>query len=227
MLSILKDHSILYVEDEPEIQENIREYLESYFKIVYLASEGKEALRLYEKHIPNVLLLDINIPFIDGISIAKKIRQTDKNVKIVMLTGITDTDKLLQATELKLTKYLVKPISPKKFKETLKLLAIELTDNPTEFIHIDKSTIWNKSTKTLTVKGEPLNLLEKELKLMELFILKKGKNVSYEEIMINVWEDSFERDISIDSVKNQVSNLRKKLSKGSIINVYGQGYKLL
>jgi len=227
MLSILNNYSILYVEDEPEIQANITEYLESYFQKVYLASNGKEALKLYYELLPDVLLLDINIPHIDGVNVAKEVRQQDKEIKIIMLTGVTETHKLLEATELKLTKYLVKPISPRQFKETMKLLATELLENPVNFLKIAKGWIWDRDSQTLTVKGEARSFTEKELKLLKLFIEKKSQNISYEEIMVAVWEDSFEREISIESVKNQVSHLRKKLPKDSIVNIYGQGYKFL
>ena len=227
MISILKNHSILYVEDEPEIQANIKEYLEGYFQKVYLASNGKDALNIYRQCSPDVLLLDINIPNIDGISLAKEIRKTDKNIKIIMLTGVTETERLLEATELKLTKYLVKPISPKKFKETMIALASELTDNPIDFIHLSNDCTWNIQRKCLTQKGELIILSEKEQKLLELFIKEKGKNISYEDIMVAVWEESFEKDISIESVKNQVSYLRKKLPRGVIVNIYGQGYRLI
>ena len=226
MLSILKNYSILYVEDEPEIQANIEEYLTSYFQKVYLASDGKNALEIYNAYHIDVLLLDINIPHTDCLNLAKQIREKNNSIKIIMLTGITETQKLLEATELKLTKYLVKPISPKLFKETMKLLAIELTQNPIEFVHIGKDCIWNKSEKVLTISEEPVTLLEKELKLLELFIAKKSQAICFEEIMIALWEDSFEREISIESVKNQVSHLRKKLPKGVIVNIYGQGYTL-
>ena len=62
MLKILKKHSILYVEDEPEIQKNIAEYLKNHFGTVYLASTGNEALLAYTKNQPDVILLDINLP---------------------------------------------------------------------------------------------------------------------------------------------------------------------
>jgi len=227
MLSVLKKYSILYVEDEPEIQANIAEYLEDYFQIVYLASDGKEALELYQRYCPHALLLDINVPYIDGLSLAKEIRQKDKNVKMIMLTGVTDVERLVEATELKLTKYLVKPISPKKFKECMILLANELIETSSSFIHLSEDAIWNSECHTLTIKGENIFLVDKELKLLQLFIEKRGSNVSYEDIMVALWEDSFEREISIDSVKNQVSHLRKKLPKALISNVYGQGYRLL
>jgi len=77
MLSILKRHTILYVEDEPEIQANISEYLSNYFGTIHLASDGKEALAQYYKNRPDVLLLDINLPNTDGLSVAQEIRESD------------------------------------------------------------------------------------------------------------------------------------------------------
>jgi len=227
MLTVLKKYSILYVEDEPEIQANIAEYLDGYFQTIHLASDGEEALKLYNIYYPDALLLDINIPKMNGISLAKEIRKNNKSIKIIMLTGVTDIEKLLDATELKLTKYLVKPISPKKFKESMILLANELIETSPSFIHLSEDAIWNNECNKLTIKGKNISLVDKELKLLELFIKKRGSTISYEDIMVALWEDSFEREISIDSVKNQVSHLRKKLPKALITNVYGQGYRLL
>ncbi len=226
MLTILKKHSILYVEDELEIQANIAEYLGNYFEHVYLAADGKEALDQYNSHHPDVLLLDINLPGIDGLSVAKEIRKKDRAVKIIMLTAFTEREKLLKATELKLTKYLIKPVPPKVFKETLETLSYELMNNPSRFIHLKDAYIWDRDTEYLSSQGKLINLTEKEHRLCKLFINNKGKAISYEKIMSVVWEDGFDRDISIDSVKNQVSQLRKKLPCDSISSVYGEGYSL-
>jgi len=226
MHHILKNHSILYVEDEPEIQSNIAEYLGSYFADVYLASNGDEALDQYYKHYPDVLLLDINLPRLDGLSVAKKVREKDHSAKIIMLTAFTEKEKLLKATELKLTKYLIKPVSPKEFKETLELLAKELINNPTRYLNLSNCYIWDREQEQLTLNDSPVSLTEKEHRLLKLFITNKSKTISYEKIMVEVWEDAFEREISIDSVKNQVSQLRKKLPEGCIVSVYGEGYVL-
>jgi len=226
MLGILKNHSILYVEDEPEIQKNIREYLESYFDTVHVASDGKEALSLYNNHHPDVLLLDINLPFLSGLEVAKQVRAKDQAVKIVMLTAHTETEKLLTATELKLTKYLIKPIAPKLFKETMELLASELRLNPSRFINLASNCIWNKTQEVLRIDDVPVSLTEKEHRLLKLLLEKKGTAVSNEEIMLAVWEDAFNNEISGDSVKNQISHLRKKLPNVSINTIYGKGYIL-
>lgn len=226
MLSILKNHSILYVEDEPQIRANITEYLESYFATVYVASDGKEGLEFYKSHHPDVLLLDINLPFLSGLNLAQKVRAMDQTVKIVMLTAHTEKEKLLVATELKLTKYLIKPIAPKLFKETMELLAKELRQNPTRFINLSENCVWNKIQEVLLIDDVVVSLLEKEHRLLKLLIENKGSNVSCEDIMVAVWDDAFEKDISHESVKNLVSHLRKKLPHGCIDTVYGKGYML-
>ena len=226
MTKILKNYSILYVEDEPIIQQNICEYLESYFNKVYVASDGKKALDLYHAHSPDVMLLDINLPYVSGLEVAKQIRQEDASIKIIMLTAYTDTDKLLVATELKLTKYLVKPIEPKLFKETMLHLSKELLVNPIDFVHVASNCVWSKKEEVLYLHKVPVNLSEKEYRLFKLLLEYKGTTVGYSDIMLAVWEDTFDKEISLDSIKNQVLHLRKKLPKNCINTVYGQGYML-
>lgn len=226
MLSVLKKHTLLYVEDNKDIQKDISEYLESFFAIVYVASDGKEALNLYKTYNPDVLLLDIDLPFIDGLTLAQKIRKNNSSIKIIMLTGYCDSSQLLIATELHLTKYLIKPVAPKCFTETLEKLSKELLETSSLFISLAKESIWDKEQEKLLVKEKNVPLSLKEHHLLKLFVEHKGKNVSYTDIMLSLWVDSFEREISIDSVKNQVSHLRKKLPKGCIDSVYGQGYIL-
>jgi DNA-binding response OmpR family regulator len=226
MLSTLKIHSILYVEDELDIQANIAEYLRSYFGSVYVASQGEEALSLYHSFHPDVLLLDINLPLLDGLSVAKEIRKNNKSIKIIMLTAFTETEKLLRATELKLTKYLVKPIAPKVFKNTLRLLGEELLDEPTHLCYLSDTCIWDKKHEKLSINNIPVLLLEKEHRLLKLLIAQQGETVTYEEIMVELWEDAYDRAVSMASVKNKVSNLRKKLPDNTIDTVYSKGYIL-
>ena len=226
MLELLKESTILYVEDEPEIQANIVEYLKEFFGTVYTAADGAQALELYERYHPDVLLLDITLPHVDGLTIAKKIREDDQHVKIVMLTAHTEQEKLLKATELKLTKYLIKPVSPREFKDTMQLLADALLKNPSRFVNLTKGCLWDSQDEKLSVHGQHIDLSEKSHLLLKLFIINKGQVVTYEDIMVTLWEDAFDQEISIGSVKNQVSLLRKKLPQDCICSVYGIGYRL-
>ena len=80
--------------------------------------------------------------------------------------------------------------------------------------------------ENLLNNGVKIELLEKEKRLLKLLLSKKGDTVFYEDIINELWDDSFFKEVSLNSVKNQVSLLRKKLSKNIIISVYSQGYKL-
>lgn len=226
MLSILKKFSILYVEDEPKIQLSIAEYLGNYFDKIYLASSGKDALELFTMYQPDVLLLDIGLPDIDGLVVAEEVRKINTTSRIIMLTAYTEKEKLLKATELKLTKYLVKPVSPKTFKETLISLAKELAENPSQFLRLGESLVWNQDNSTLHNDKGLVRLPEKQHRLLKLFVERKGRAVTYEKIILTVWDNTYEKDISLDSVKNQVSQLRKYLPTNCIVSVYGEGYML-
>ena len=226
MHTILNNHSILYVEDEPEIQANVTRYLGNYFNDIYLASDGQEAITQYHKHQPDVLLLDINLPYLDGLSVAQEVRKNDQKIKIIMLTAFTEKEKLLKATELKLTKYLIKPVAPKDFQQTLDRLADELMNNPSSVIKLGDNISWNIEKEQLNDNGELVILTEKQLRLIKLFIDNKGQPVMHESIITTLWDDALNREISIDSVKSQVSQLRKKAPSLQIINIYGGGYIL-
>lgn len=226
MKSLLKNHTILYVEDELSIQKNMREYLEGYFKEVYVASDGVEGLEMYHKSRPEALLLDINLPRMDGLSLAQTIRQKDKNVSIIMLTAFTDQEKLLQATELKLLKYLVKPIDLLEFQKTLDLLAKELTQTMQICLPLSGSYLWDKVNQKLIYNEEVVTLTSKEQRVLSLLAKNINKSISFEDIMAEAWTDEFDREISRNCVKNVISELRKKLPEGCIKSVYGKGYML-
>jgi len=223
---LLKNYTILYVEDEPNIQKNMAEYLEGYFKIVYLASDGKEGLDQYQTHRPDVLMLDIDLPLMDGLTLAKTIRQSDKNVSILMLTAFTDQEKLLAATELKLLKYLIKPIDLIDFQNTLDLLARELAETASDILSLGEAYTWDTIEHKLLHNGKVLMLTTKEQQLMKLLTNSQHKSISFEDIMAYVWADEFDREVSVNCVKNIVSDLRKKLPKDAIKSVYGTGYML-
>jgi DNA-binding response OmpR family regulator len=223
---LLKAYTILYIEDELSIQKNMAEYLQEYFKKIYVASNGKEGLDKYHKYSPDVLLLDINLPQMDGLTLAKTIRKLDKKISIIMLTAFTDQEKLLKATELKLLKYLVKPIDLLTFQKTLDLLAEELSLTSSNILNLGQGYIWEKDTQMLRYHGALVPLTAKEHILLTLFTMHKNQSISFEEIMAHVWADEFDREISINCVKNIVSGLRKKLPSNTIKSVYGKGYML-
>ena len=226
MRQLLNTFTILYTEDEQEVQRNIAEYLQSYFKEVYVASDGNEAMQLYKEHSPDVMLLDINIPYKDGLSVAKEIRSIDKEVRILMLTAHTDEKLLLDAIGINLTKYLVKPINPSDFKKALNCVAEELLSHASVSVKFAKDFVWYKEVRKLFYQDKEVELKLKEANLLELLLLRRGHCVSNEEIIAIVWSEYYEEEISQNSIKSLVNNLRKKLPDEAIENIYAKGYCL-
>lgn len=220
--------TLLYAEDEVETRKNYANYLKRYFKEIFVVENGQEALDCYEKNSPNILLLDINMPLINGLELAKKIRLKDKKTRIIILTAHLEQDKLLFAAELNLTKYLPKPISRLKLKEALKEAASQYKelDFANSTISLSEDFIWNNNTKKLSRNKEDIKLTKHEILLLELLTSKKNSIFSNDEISLYLWNDVSDLEYSATKLKDIIKRLRKKLPKDTISNIYGAGYKL-
>jgi DNA-binding response OmpR family regulator len=219
----LKQFNILYAEDELGLQKSMVDYLERHFNKVYVAENGKEALEKYQTFKPDILMLDIDMPYVDGLEVAKEVRKTNTDIPILIFTAYDDKDKLMKAIELNLCTYMMKPVDPFKFQEALQKIGAKLSSN---IFNFSNESIWNFDTEKLIKNGSIIELTLKEKTLLKLFIDKHKACVEFTDIMATVWVDDFDAEISIDAVKKQVSFLRKKLPKNSIKNVYGKGYIL-
>jgi len=91
-------------------------------------------------------------------------------------------------------------------------------------LNLKNGYLWDCKRKQLSHKQRSISLTQKETLLLDLLIQKREQCVTFEDIQVNVWAESFEEDISNQSVKLQITGLRKKLPKGCIKNVYGRGY---
>ncbi|PHS31493.1 MAG: DNA-binding response regulator [Sulfurovum sp.] len=223
---LLKSYTILYAEDESIIRLNITQQLSHYFKKVYAVKDGEEALSMYEQVNPDVLMLDINMPKLSGLDVAHKIRESNKSIPIMIITAYTEEALLLDAVELNLCKYLVKPVSKSKLKEGLYRLEETLLLQKKDIIMLSSEYSWNKQTKKLYRDNKIINLPLREQLLLELMMDKFQKNIFIEDISAIVWKDKFIEEISINTIKKLVSNLRKKLPKNCLKSVYGSGYVL-
>lgn len=222
----LKNYMVIYAEDETIIRLNVTQMLEEYFKKVIAVSDGEEAFRLYQAKKADALLLDISMPKMNGIEVAQKIREVDENIPIILLTALSDRATLLEAIELKLVKYLVKPLSQEEFEKAMESFSIALKKSDLNHFRLSSDYIWYCKSRELFCNQKAVPLTPRETSLLELTIHHYNEVVSYETIMAYVWADEFEREISIDSVKRLVSTLRKKIPHNSFKNVYGKGYLL-
>ncbi|KAB7886511.1 response regulator transcription factor [Poseidonibacter ostreae] len=224
VLEKLQNLTLLYAEDEVGIRENIADSLRYYVKEVYEANDGEEGYELYLEKTPDIILSDIHMPNVNGIEFIKKVRQIDKNIPVVMITAHTDKEYLLEAVELHMEKYIVKPLDLDELFESLDKCITLLDSNRKVILKVDKDYVYDYDLKELKYKDESIILNKKEMTFLEVLISNQNRIVNYEELQDKVWGD----DIMTDSaLRSLVRNLRKKLPTDLLFNLSGVGYRLV
>lgn len=218
-----KNIKILYVEDDDIARENALEYLESFFEIVYEASNAIQALQIYEKYKPDIIITDIQMPKLNGLEFVKRIRQKDKKTQIIVITAFCDKEYLLKAIELQLVKYLIKPVKQEELDESLLLCINSLQEDKSNIIEFSNGSYFDTFNKNLIIENQIIKLRAKEILFLELLIKNQNRYVSYEEIENYVWSDGV---MTKDALKTLVKNIKIKLSQDMILNLTKIGYKI-
>ena len=220
-------YNILYIEDEKTIRENYVRFLTRFFDNVYEAGDGEEALEIYKKEKIDILIVDINLPKMNGIDFLKKVRENDHTTKAIMLTANSDVDTLLSAIDLKLSQYLVKPITRDELKTALNKAINEMakfSTNNKKTLQIRDAYSWNYDSNELTDSGVQVLLTHKETKILSLLCSKPNHTFTYDDIIFDVWYE--DEDNKSDALKTIIKNIRKKLPDDIIKNIFGIGYKI-
>ncbi len=222
--------TLLYAEDNQESRENYAFVLKDYFYEVYTAKDGREALEMYHDKKPDVLLLDVSMPKMDGLDVAKNIRKENKEIPIIMLTAHSDVDKLLRAVSLKLEEYLLKPINNKLLRNTMLNIIQKLQYK--DVIQLKEGLSWNRISDKLLYRDQHIKLTVKERLLLQMLSETPGDYFLRNTLIYHVWHDEIP-DASHDrKLTKLVSRLNRKImletgsSTALIENSYALGYRL-
>ncbi len=131
----LKNFTILYVEDEETTQELISEILKTSCKEVFIANDGKKGLELYKEKSPDIVLSDIAMPNMDGLTMSEAIKEIDPNQPIALFTAFSQSSYLKRAAEIGIATYILKPLNEEQFFNSLNFMAIELEVTRAESKH--------------------------------------------------------------------------------------------
>ena len=216
-------YSLLYSEDEADIREMVVEYLEDCFSTIYVAKNGEQALEFYELYHPDIIITDIKMPKMNGLELAVAIRKQNKEIPIIITTAYTTTKYLLQAIELNLVKYLLKPVEEKNLQEALTSAMERLETSHGSTIQFSKGYTFDMFSKILTHKAELISLTIKQRDFLYLLLKHKQREVSYESIQHYVWKDKIMSDAALRSL---VYDLRTLIHKNIVQNVSKIGYKI-
>lgn len=222
LISKLNSFTLLYVEDEEGIRKNITEILKHLFKEIYVAKNAAEAYKLYESKKPDLIITDIKMPNETGIELIKRIRKRDSKVRVVITSAHTDLDYMLEATELHLVKYIVKPITEQKLFEALEAF-IKSYDNARVY-NLDSGWLFDESKSLIQGPQEEFKLTKKENQFLKLLI-QKNRIITYEEMENIIWSE--DHIMTPNAMRLFIKNFRKKLPSKALKNVQGTGYRLV
>ncbi len=219
--------NILLVEDEDKVASFIKKGLEENHYVVEVGKDGAAALRQGLNKEYNLIILDIMLPFVNGIEICRQIRLKNEQVPILMLTALGTVDDKVKGLKAGADDYLLKPFH---FNELLARIEALLRRKKQEETHLleFEDMVLNTLNNEVTRAGQPINLTIKEFNLLVLFIRNKNKILSRQVIAKDVWGIEF--DTGTNMIDVYVNYLRKKIEKGYdrklIHTVIGKGYIL-
>ncbi|MGJ0372457.1 response regulator transcription factor [Aliarcobacter cryaerophilus] len=222
-IGLLKNLTLLLVEDDEELRESTKETLALFFKNVFIAQNGLEALDTYSQNNIDLIITDYVMPIMNGYELCKNIREKNRKIPLVIMSNYSDQEKLLKSISLELTDYVIKPIEYKQLLETLLKMVGKLERENLLTFAINEDRKYDFLKKEIYDKKENIyiKLTKSEIIILELLINNINKIVRIEEIEFNL---SPHEHKSEQAIKNIIHRLRTKLSKNPIYNVQGVGY---
>lgn len=225
----MKKGKIMVVDDEASIRQIVEARLNMAGFEVVTAGDGEEALKVFNEERPDLIVLDIMMPRVDGLQVCREIRKQD-GVPIIMLTAKGEIPDRINALEMGADDYVTKPFSPRELEARIKAVMRRTMLSPTKPAAIDLETISIDLVKRQVFKhGEKVKLTEMEFSLLELLALHPGKPFTRNEILQQVWGYRSNQYSDTRVVDVHVSRLRSKLEEDVsepelILTARGTGY---
>jgi len=217
-----KELIILVVEDEIKTRESLINVLSERFSKVIGAQNGDEGLKKFKKFKPDLVITDIAMPIMDGLDMAREIKEISDDVPIVVLSAYSEKERLLRSIDIGIDKYLIKPVDIEELFKVLDCLVGEKIE-ANMLVKISEEYQFNKTKRTLIHNGKEIVLTKKELAFISLLLKQPGGLVLHEDIKKNVW---IGEHVSDTAVRTFIKRVRDKVGEDFIKNVPSLGYKI-
>jgi DNA-binding response OmpR family regulator len=216
-----KDLKVLFVEDEKSIRLSLKETIGDEFKRFSIAKDGEEGLERFLNSQYDLVISDISMPKMSGLEMVAEIKKISKDVPIILLSAYSEKEKLLQAIDIGVTKYLIKPIDPEELLETIsEIVEKRLSDN---IIKLKNPYTFDLNKDILFCDKKIVKLTKKELLFVTLLMKNLGEITSKEDIKKHIWNDKNTDDTLLRTL---VRRFRAKTDKGLVENFPALGYKI-
>ncbi len=215
---------ILIVDDEPDIIEILKYNLDKEGYDVKSANNGKKAIEKAKKYIPDIIILDVMMPEMDGIEACEELKKISKlsNTRIIFLSARGEDFTQIAAFDAGADDYVTKPVKPKILIKKISSISKRINNNLSNVLDLGDIKV-DKESYLITINKEDISLPRKEFELLYLLASKPGKVFSRDEIMAKVWGTQvIVGDRTIDV---HIRKLREKIGDKCIKTVKGVGYK--
>ena len=207
---------LLIVEDEIDILKALKTGLQEEGYAVDITCDGEEALDFLIFNTYDLVVLDINLPKVDGYEVLKKLRETDINTRVIIVSANREIEDRIKGLDLGANDYLVKPFDFLELKARIRaLLRREFASKPT--IIKDGNLSIDLATHKVTYKEKELSLTLKEYSILQYLVKNKGKIISSEELINHIWDENADPFTTV--VRVHIYSLRKKLTTASDKNL--------
>lgn len=225
----MKAFKILIIEDEPKVASFIKKGLEENQYLADIAFDGAIGIKMELQQDYNAVVLDINLPMINGYEVCKKIREHNPNIPILMLTALGSTEDKLTGFDSGADDYLVKPFEFRELLARIKVLLKRSTaDNSLGNVLSIADLELNIDSKIVKRNNLKIDLTAKEFTLLEYLMRNRGRVISRSELAEKIWEITFDTGTNVIDV--YINFLRKKIDKdhsNKLIHTHiGMGYVL-
>ena len=218
---------ILIVEDELRLAKALKQILEEKKYMVDTVANGQDGLDYALSGIYDVIILDVMLPKMDGMTVAKKLRESSVSTPIIMLTAKDTIKDKITGLDSGADDYMTKPFSPNELLARIRAITRRYTEVLAEVTEFGDFT-FNSSVNEISKNGKSINLNYKEAEILKLLLLRKNVPVSKEELITKVW--GFNSDAGDSNVEAYMSFVRKKLgfiqSEYTIASYKKKGYML-
>ncbi len=227
----MQNEKVLVVDDDPALLPLIEYTFAREGYEVHCASDGQEALRQFFTHRPDLVILDIMMPRMDGWETCRRIREVSE-VPIVMLTAKGQDEDIIRGLEYGADDYLTKPFSIKvllaRARAVLRRAALPSAEQEKAILYADDYLTVDLADRRVTIEGEPVKLTPTEYRLLAYLVENAGRVLTFQQILQSVWGWEYQDDL--DYVRVYVSHLRRKLEQDPknpryIQTEMGMGYR--
>jgi two-component system OmpR family response regulator len=227
----MKNKKILLAEDDNNLGILLRNYLIAKKYEASLSVNGKDALESFQKNVFNICIIDIMMPEMDGLTLAKEIRKINQNIPIIFLTARNQKEDIIEGFITGADDYITKPFSMEELLYRIEAILRRVTDQVVHKKEVQYSIgeySFDTLKQLLTIKDHTIKLTTKESELLELLCSHKNEILERNFALKAIWID--DNYFNARSMDVYITKLRKYLKKDpsvKILNVHGKGYKLL